>query len=196
MALSVNATAALNGAGAFATSRRGAIGRDEIEHARRALGSRVTAAQVAKMMGRCEADVRLALTYAAPAETPEPSVAPVRRPRAMIQTPKERRVERDALFRALWTQNLDLDAMQKRFGLSRDGIRKLARRLGLPPRIVKINRVRWTPEMAALVLREFVQARLPASVVAENIPGATKASVIARAYRQGWCTPTKRRAAP
>lgn len=49
---------ALAGTGAFATSRRGGVSMTEIDQMRQRLGSRATPAQIAKALGRCEADVR------------------------------------------------------------------------------------------------------------------------------------------
>ena len=43
--------------GAYATARRGQVSWDEIDNARRALGSRATPSQIAKYLGRCVTDV-------------------------------------------------------------------------------------------------------------------------------------------
>ena len=50
--------------GAYATSRRGGVSMAEIDAVRGKLGSRATVAQIAKMLGRCEADVKAVLTPA------------------------------------------------------------------------------------------------------------------------------------
>lgn len=48
--------------GAYATARRGGVSMAEIDAVRGKLGSRATVAQIAKMIGRCEADVRAVLS--------------------------------------------------------------------------------------------------------------------------------------
>ena len=48
--------------GSFATARRGGVSLTDIEDARQKLGSRATPAQIVKMLGRCEADVKAVLT--------------------------------------------------------------------------------------------------------------------------------------
>ena len=50
--------------GSFATARRGGVSLTDVEDAREKLGSRATPAQIAKMLGRCEADVKAVLTPA------------------------------------------------------------------------------------------------------------------------------------
>lgn len=52
----------------FATSRRGGVSAFEVEQMRQRLGARATPFQVAKALGRCEADVR-AIMFP-PAEEP------------------------------------------------------------------------------------------------------------------------------
>lgn len=230
MAFSVNAAAALNGAGAFATSRRGNVDRAEIERVRRRLGSRATAAQIAKITGRCETDVRAVLSFEQTAlrelspsparpEPPAPWTSEdVRRLRTMYverglsaeacaaalnrtdeatkaqikrqglqRRSKDDRSARDTLFTSLWAAGVSLDDLEARFGIQRSGIQKMVRRLGLSPRSRRrVASVDWTPELDQLVLRDFVTAGYPASVVAQRIPGATKSAVISRAFRQGW----------
>lgn len=58
-------------AGTFATSRRGGVSAYEVEQARARLGARATPAQIAKMLGRCEADIR-AIMFPASKNDPEP----------------------------------------------------------------------------------------------------------------------------
>lgn len=57
-------------AGSHATSRRGGVSMTEIDQMRQRLGARATPAQIAKALGRCEADVR-AIIFPAPVE-PKP----------------------------------------------------------------------------------------------------------------------------
>lgn len=54
--------------GAYAIARRGGVTLAEIDAVRGKLGSRATVAQIAKMIGRCEADVRAVLSPEAPIE--------------------------------------------------------------------------------------------------------------------------------
>lgn len=192
MSISVNASAALSGAGSFATSRRGAVGYEEIAQARAALGSRATAAQVAKMIGRCEADVRPLLGCRSEIEAAQvlvmlrPSVRDTSRP---CQTPA------DVTFTELWEKGFKTSALAVRFAMSKGGIYHWAARLGLKPRAIKSDKVVWTPELDAMIKRDFVSGRKQAAEVAALIPGATKAAVIARAFRQGWCAPRARKIA-
>lgn len=58
-------------AGVFATSRRGGVSAFEVEQMRQRLGTRATPAQIAKALGRCEADVR-AIMFPQPEEQPAP----------------------------------------------------------------------------------------------------------------------------
>lgn len=58
-------------AGVFATSRRGGVSAFEVEQMRQRLGARATPAQIAKALGRCEADVR-AIMFPQPEEQPAP----------------------------------------------------------------------------------------------------------------------------
>lgn len=45
-------------AGCYSTTRRGGVSQVEVDQMRQRLGLRATPAQVAKALGRCEADVR------------------------------------------------------------------------------------------------------------------------------------------
>lgn len=193
MSVSVNAAAALNGAGAFATSRRGAVGYEEIAHARSVLGDRATAAQVAKMIGRCEADIRPLLGCRSEIEAARVLVA--LQP-AVREAPKaSRHTQADLIFADLWEQGVKTATLAARFAMSDSGIYHWANRLGLKPRTIKVDKVVWTPELDAVVKRDFVSGRKQAAEVAATIPGATKAAVIARAFRQGWCAPRARKIA-
>ncbi|WP_292079795.1 MULTISPECIES: hypothetical protein [Brevundimonas] len=192
MSISVNASAALAGAGSFATSRRGAVGYDEIAQARAALGSRATAAQVAKMIGRCEADVRPFMACRSEIEAAQ--VLVTLRPVAPDpQTPRQSRD--DQHFSDLWEQGVKTAALAARFGLSDSGILHWAARLGLKSRAIKSDKVIWTPALDEIVKRDFVSGDKTAAEVASAIPGATKAAVIARAFRKGWCAPTHEKVA-
>lgn len=51
--------------GSFATARRGGVSTAEIEAVQQRLGARATPAQIAKQLGRCEADVRAVMMPAA-----------------------------------------------------------------------------------------------------------------------------------
>lgn len=51
----------MTSAGSFATARRGGVLQSEVNEARHKLGARATPAQIAKVLGRCEADVRAIL---------------------------------------------------------------------------------------------------------------------------------------
>lgn len=192
MPISVNASAALSGAGSFATSRRGAVGYDEIAQARAALGNRATAAQVAKMIGRCEADVRPLLACRSEVEAAQ--VLVTLRPVA-ADGQASRQARADQSFSDLWEQGVKTSALAARFGLSDSGILHWASRLGLKSRAIKSDKVVWTPALDAIVKRDFVSGDKTAAEVAATIPRATKAAVIARAFRKGWCAPTHDKAA-
>lgn len=190
--MTVNASAALAGAGSFATSRRGAVGYDEIAQARAALGSRATAAQVAKMIGRCESDVRPLMACRSEIEAAQ--VLVTLRPVAP-DGQASRQARADQSFTDLWEQGVKTSALAARFGLSDSGILHWASRLGLKSRAIKSDKVVWTPALDAIVKRDFVSGDKTAAEVAAAIPGATKAAVIARAFRKGWCAPTQQKAA-
>jgi hypothetical protein len=181
--MTVNASAALAGAGSFATSRRGAVAYEEIAQARAALGSRATAAQVAKMIGRCEADVRPFMACRSEIEA------------AQVLVTLRPEIRADQHFTELWEKGVKTAVLATRFGLSDSGILHWASRLGLKSRAIKSDKVVWTPALDAIVKRDFVSGDKTAAEVAANIPGATKAAVIARAFRKGWCAPTHQKAA-
>ena len=181
MPISVNASAALSGAGSFATSRRGAVGYDEIVQARAALGSRATAAQVAKMIGRCEADVRPLMACRSEIEAAQ--VLVTLRPEVSAgQASAQARADQN--FTDLWEKGVKTSALADRFGLSDSGVLHWAARLRLKSRAIKSGKVVWTPALAAIVKRDFVSGNKTAAEVAASIPGATKASVIALAFRK------------
>lgn len=192
MPMTVNASAALAGAGSFATSRRGAVAYEEIAQARSVLGSRATAAQVAKMIGRCEADVRPLLACRSEIEAAQ--VLVTLRPVAPDGLPS-RQERADQHFTDLWEKGVKTAVLATRFGLSDSGILHWASRLGLKSRAIKSDKVVWTPALDAIVKRDFVSGDKTAAEVAAAIPGATKAAVIARAFRKGWCAPTHQEAA-
>ena len=183
---------AIGSAGLFATSRRGAVGYDEIAQARAALGSRATAAQVAKMIGRCEADVRPFMACRSEIEAAQ--VLVTLRPVAPDRQ-TSRQARDDQHFSDLWEQGVKTAALAARFGLSDSGILHWASRLGLKSRAIKSDKVVWTPALDEIVKRDFVSGDKTAAEVAAAIPGATKAAVIARAFRKGWCAPTHQKAA-
>lgn len=193
MPVTVNAAAALNGAGAFATSRRGAVGYEEIAHARSVLGDRATAAQVAKMIGRCEADVRPLLGCKSEIEVACVLVA--MKPPVDDKEVQSRQAQADQAFADKWDRGVRTLDLAERFSKSPHGIRAWAARLGLKPRKIKFDKVIWTEALDEVVRRDFVSGRKPAAEVAKTIPGATKAAVIARAFRKGWCTPKARKIA-
>lgn len=85
MATSVHASAALNGTGAFATSRRSpSVG--DVEYARAALGVRATRAQVAKYLGCHQGALALQVVSVGSSV----SVAPARKPIAPPLPPPPR----------------------------------------------------------------------------------------------------------
>lgn len=196
MSVSVNAAAALNGAGAFATSRRGAVGYEEIAHARSVLGDRATAAQVAKMIGRCEADVRPMMKCRNEVDAILLEQAKERDQEIRRQEAAEARKQAvDETFRQAWAKRDPTRIMAERFNMSPNAIRLWADRLGLPRRSERSDEVEWTSELDEIVRSEFVAKRVPASVVAAQIPRATKSAVIGRAFRLGLCRGQSQQAA-
>lgn len=182
-----NKAAGINGTASFATARRGGLSAMELAQARKTLGARATPAQIAKITGRCELDVREAMEQVA---TPSRSARADEEQGRVLAEQKRQEAAAAAterLFRRLWAEDVAMREIGRRLGVSENTVRKWARARGFPPRRPgRRTSLTWTPECDKLIRDLFIGQRMSATVVAKQIPGATRMSVLGRAHRLGY----------
>lgn len=181
----------MSSAGSFATARRGGVLQSEVNEARHKLGARATPAQIAKVLGRCEADVRAILDGSLTCETMAQAEArKAAEARAAEARQRAKQEADEALLASMWHDGVKLVDIGARFGCAEDRIRRWAKRLGLPNRRPGRKPIVWTDDLDAVVRREYIAAGRSANAVAKMIPGASHAAVIGRAWRLGYRRPT------
>ena len=169
--------------GEFATSQRGGLTQAEIReievHRQRERPTPWSA--LAKRYARCEADIR-ALFDREPENDNRPA------PDAM---PRE---SRDEAFTRMWKAGMPLLHICTALNINPNMGKHLRSRLALPPRPSGGGTaLRWTPEMDAVVRREYIVAGHSADTVAKTL-GVSRNSVIGRASRLGYLKQTARAA--
>ena len=180
--------AGINGTAAFATARRGGLPASELAQAQKTLGSRATPAQIAKITGRCELDVRATMEIAGQPEPKEDQKA--RQMEHLVKVQARLKAQDDAndrLLRQLWEQGVLMRDIAKRFRRGQNTIRRWSKELGLPPRHPgRRCLVDWSPDKDSVIRSLYIAGGMPASQVAKHIPGATRMSVMGRAHRLGY----------
>lgn len=172
-------------AGNFATARRGSLTTLEINEAEALRAKGWSWQNIARNLGRCESDVKMALDSgrAVVVRLPPPPVPPP----ANAQSDREMRrlAERNRRLTAMWKDGVALDAIAEALSLSRERVKQLRVSLGLEPRGKPRVYVTWTPKMDEQVRREYVVGGKSAAMVAHEM-GLSRCAVIGRAHRLGY----------
>lgn len=162
--------------GEFATAPRGGLDREQVREieAHRAKERPTPWSALAKRYGRCEADIR-ALFDPKPENDNAPAPAP-----AMT------RESRDDAFTRMWEAGMPLQHICTALSITFEFGKQCRLRLGLEPRRRGGNlAIDWTPQMDAVILREYLTAGRSADAVSRDI-GVSRNALIGRATRLGY----------
>ena len=183
-----NKAAGINGTASFATARRGGLSASELTQAQKTLGSRATPAQIAKITGRCELDVRATMEIATQPEPKEDLKARQMEHLVTLQARQKAQDDaKDRLLRQLWEEGVIVRDIAKRLRCGENKVRRWVRALGLPLRRPgRRCMVDWSPDKDAVIRSLYIVGGMPASQVAKHIPKATRMSVMGRAHRLGY----------
>lgn len=104
---------------------------------------------------------------------------------APLPVARNRRADREARFRSLWTNGVPKSEIISIMGISSTTLDTLRLKLGLPKRAVGAKPNGWTADEDDYIRTHYVILGQSAVVVAAAL-GRTRNGIIGRAHRQGW----------